>query len=314
MGGGDDGDGGGSATVPTTPEGKFGLQSEFDLATNLPGTAGTVAGYIIQATDDPDDPTKFIVDELIKQLPNGTIKNYVVQGAPYVVGYLNDRLLQVAPNFVSRLVDVGNAFGQVAKHFGTHDVLEINAGGQAVKIVDGLHFKIDMATIDLPFKDFDLPDTRIEGLTVTLENSGKLLISEHKVGLKYGQVLKLALDEAIIPFVDPSAHDLGELLRHSVNCTKVGQFVAEAIGFGSPSTFESACNTGLTAAANVLYVQLGEIDSALLELDLTGTARGYDKNGDDRMDSITSGVWTGKLDYAGTPAPLADAKFFGSRL
>ena len=28
--------------VPLTPEGKFSVQSDFDIATNLPGTAGTV--------------------------------------------------------------------------------------------------------------------------------------------------------------------------------------------------------------------------------------------------------------------------------
>jgi hypothetical protein len=49
--------------VPTSPEGTFAVTSTFDIATNAPGTPGTIANYFINATDDPDDPTKFIVDE-----------------------------------------------------------------------------------------------------------------------------------------------------------------------------------------------------------------------------------------------------------
>jgi hypothetical protein len=137
--GGDDG----SGSVPLTPEGKFSVTSDFDLATNAPGTPGTIANYFIQATDDPDDPTKFIVDELIKALPNGTIKNALQSAAPFVTGYLNDRLLEVAPDFVSKIVDVGDKFGQVTKHFGMVEVLDVNASGKATTTVTGLHFKVD---------------------------------------------------------------------------------------------------------------------------------------------------------------------------
>src|SRR5687768_16143560 len=70
--------------VPTTAEGKYSVNSEFDLATNAPGTAGQIANYFINATDDPDDPTKFLVDELIKALPDGSIKNFAQQSAPFV--------------------------------------------------------------------------------------------------------------------------------------------------------------------------------------------------------------------------------------
>src|SRR5690348_8729981 len=58
--GGDGGDGSGTQPVPTTPEGKFSVTSDFDIATNAPGTPGQIVNYFIQATDDPDDPTKFI--------------------------------------------------------------------------------------------------------------------------------------------------------------------------------------------------------------------------------------------------------------
>jgi hypothetical protein len=32
------------------------------------------------------------------------------------------------------------------------------------------------------------------------------------------------------------------------------------------------------------------------------------------MDQIVTGTWSGELRYAGTPAPLAEAKFHGTRM
>jgi len=314
-----DGDGDGSGSddelpVPLTPEGKFNITSDFDLATNAPGTAGQVANYFISATDDPDDPTKFMVDELIKALPDGSIKNIAQQSAPFITGYLNDRLLEVAPDFVTKVIDMGDAFGQVTKNFGTLEVLEINAQGQAVKTVKGLHFKIDNVDMDFAFADHNIDETKVEGLMVTLDKTGKLAISDHKVGLKYGQVLRLAIDQAVVPMIDPSAQNVGDILHSAVNCQAVGRYVFEALDFGSPSTYESACTSGLTAAANALYSQLNNIDTAALEFGIAGAARGVDKNSDGKMDDIQVGTWTGTLGYSGSPAPLGAAKFFGKKL
>lgn len=300
--------------VPLTPEGKFNVQSDFDLASNMPGTAGTVVNTFILATDDPDDPTKFIVDKLIAALPDGSVKNFAQQSAPFVTGYLNDRLLQIAPDLLTKVVDTGNAFGQVARHFGTIETLDINAAGVATKVVTGVHFTVDNVPLDFAFADYGLPDVKVDNVQVTLEPTGKLSIANHSVGLSYGAVLKVALDQAIIPLIDPSASNLGDLLHNAVDCQAVGQYVYEALDFGSPSTYQTACTAGLTAGANAIYTQISHIDGAALQFSLAGTAKGVDKNRDGKMDSILSGLWDGTTSYAGSPAPLATAKFFGAKM
>lgn len=301
--------------VPLTPEGRFMLHSELDLATNMPGTSGQVVNYFIQATDDPDDPTKFLVDQLIAAMPDGSLKNTVKNAAPFVTGYLNDRLLEIAPDLLGRVIDVGNAFGDVAKHFGTLETLEIDAAGNATKVITGVHFEIDQVPMDFPLKDYGIADIKVEGMHVMLEQSGKLTIMEHKAAVKYGAVLKLALDQAIVPMIDPSAQNVGDLLKKAVNCIKVGQYVYEAVGFGSASTYQSACTAGLNAASGALYSKLASMDGVALELGLTGVARAVDKNGDGKMDDLQNGTWTGQLGYAGTPATLPEgAKFYGTKL
>jgi hypothetical protein len=316
--GGDDmgsGSGSGSGSVPLTPEGKFKLTSDFDIATNMPGTAGDVINEFIKATDDPDDPSRYILEKLVSTLPDGTFKN-VVQGAiPFAAGYLNDRLLEIAPDFVTKILDVGDKFGQVAKHFGTIEELDVAANGMSTHIVNGVHFKVDQTELDFMFKDVGIKDVTVANVQVTLDATGRLAIADHKVPLTYGAMVRLGVDEVVIPLVDPSATDLSDLLHNMVDCHAVGQYLYDAIGIGSPSTFEQGCTSGLTAGAHEVYTLIDHIDTAALEFDIQGVAKGVDKNNDKKMDSIQTGNWTGNLSYSGAPAPLPPkAPFSGERM
>jgi hypothetical protein len=317
--GDDDGNGGtgsgsGSQDIPLTAEGKYAVTSQFDIATNMPGTAGEVINQIIDATDSADDPTHWILDQLVAQLPTGSFKNTVQGAIPFVAGYLNDRLLDVAPDFVLTIRDLGNKFGQVARKFGTLETLEVGANGQAIKTVNGVHFVVDQIELDYLFKDYNVQDLSVPGVAVALDKTGRLTIGDHKVPLSYGKVLRIALDEMVIPLVDPSAVTLEDILKNVVNCHSVGQYVYEAVGIGSPSTFETACLGGLKAGANAIYSQMGKVDSVALEFGLTGSAKGVDKNHDGKLDQIQTGAWAGTLAYGGASAPLAAATFTGQRL
>ncbi|MGE5180959.1 MAG: hypothetical protein ACM31C_02805 [Acidobacteriota bacterium] len=307
------GSGSGSGNVPLTATGTYALHSTYDISTNMPGTAGTVINAFIDATDSPDDPTRYILDKMIGALPNGTFKS-VLQGAePFVAGYLNDRLLQVAPDFVTNIVDFGDKFGQMAKKFGTLDTLVISANGTAVHTVTGVHFVVDTEELDFAFKDYALKDVAVPGVQVMLDQTGKLTIAAHKVPLSYGAMLHLGIDNVIIPMVDPAAVTLSDVLHDWVDCAAVGEYVYEAVGIGSPSTFESACDSGLTAAGAEIYHLVDNIDGSALEFDETGTAKAIDMTGDKNADTLAGGKWTGNLVYAGTPAPLATATFTGTK-
>lgn len=312
---GDDGyDDDDDAPVPLTAEGTYDIASKFDIATNIPGTAGTVINAIIDATDGPDDPTAWILDQLVAQLPDGAAKNTLQGAIPYVAGYLNDRLLEVAPGFVITIRDLGNKFGQLARNFGTLETLEIGANGLATKKVTGVHFVVDELELAFAFKDYGVTDVTVPNVAVDLDKTGRLSIGEHRVPLAYGKVLRIALDEMLIPLINPSAVTLEDVLKGVVNCKSVGIYVYEAIEIGSASTFEQACLTGLKAASNAIYMQIGKIDAVALEFDLTGVAKGVDKDRDGKLDKIQTGTWTGTVSYAGNGAPLASGTFIGSRM
>jgi hypothetical protein len=314
-GGGDgSGDGSGSETIPLTAEGTYALTSDFDIATNMPGTAGDVINAFIAATDGADDPTHWILEQLVAQLPDGSFKNTVQGAIPFVSGYLNDRLLEVAPGFVTTLVDMGDKFGQVARHFGTVETLAVGANGEAVHTINGVHFKVDELELTYLFKDYNMQDVTVAGVLVSLEKTGRLTVADHKVPLSYGKVLRIAIDEMIIPIINPSAVTIEDVLKDVVNCEAVGRYTYEALGIGSASTFETACLGGLKAGSNAIYTQIAKIDDAALEFGINGIAKGIDKNKDGKMDQIQTGAWAGTLAYGGSDAPLGSATFFGTRM
>ncbi|HEY4239416.1 MAG TPA: hypothetical protein VGM88_06345 [Kofleriaceae bacterium] len=314
--GGDDGggdDGGDDVPQPLAIDGTYQLTSTYDLATNMPGTVGTVVNELISATDDPDDPTAYIVDKLIAALPDGTIKDYAQQYSGFVTGYLNDRLEEVAPQFVDTIIQVGDKFGQVAKGFGLLETLAIDTSGNAVITVTGVHFKIDNIDLEYAFSDYGLNDVTVDGVNASIDTTGKLTISNHALALQYGQMLHLAMDEAIIPLIDPSAANLSDLLHDEVDCQSVGEYVYDALDFGSASTYETACTAGLSAMATLVYSEIDHINSSALTFTESGLAKGLDKDHDGKMDAIQTGKWDGTLTYATSDAPMATATFIGTR-
>jgi hypothetical protein len=318
--GGGGGGGGGGDPVPQDldPTGKYTMRSTYDLATNAPGKVGDVVNALIAATDDPDDPTAWVLEQAIAQMPSGTFKNLAQSAAPFIAGYLNDRVLELAPDLFDTMVQLGNDFGQMSKNFGLNETLEV-AGNTGTHTVLGAHFKIDNVESDHMFADFGVENVAVPGVAVMLDKTGKFTIADHKVALSYGKVLRVGLDGAIIPMLDPTATNLGQLLQNKVDCQAVGVAIRDAIasqfGFGgSASTYESACNAGLVAGANFIYSKINDIDGSALELGIAGTAKGLDKDGDRKVDTIQTGAWTGTASYAGSPAPLANATFYGSRM
>lgn len=323
-----EGDGGGSGgggdqppgSRPLDATGTYTVHSTFDLATNMPGTAGTVVNTIIDATDSPDDPSRWVVDQILEQLPDGSLaKSLLTDAEDLGVGALNNELLRVAPDFVSTMVQVGQDFGDLAKNVGLDETLALTPGAMpgsytAVHTVSGLHYQLGNQQGDLAFASYQLPDVEVDNVAITMDATGQLTIAAHDVPLSYGKLLRLGLDAAIIPLIDASAHNLDDLLAHQVDCTAVGQAIASAIGFSSAAgTIAGACSAGLAAGATLVYTKIGDIDDNALKFSINGTARGVDRNNDRQIDQIQTGTWAGTLAYGTTPTPLIPAAFFGER-
>jgi hypothetical protein len=168
---------------------------------------------------------------------------------------------------------------------------------------------------DHAFADYNMQNIVVQNVGVSLAADGKFGLAQHMVPLSYGKILRIGVDAVLIPMVDSSAQNLGQLMNNLVDCQAVGSMAASALGFSSFSgALATACTAGLNLAANKIYEKIEGISASALELGLTGDARALDTNNDDKIDKIQTGTWTGNATYAGTAAPLAGATFFGSRM
>ena len=283
----------------------------------MPGAVGDVVNQFIDATDGPNDPTQWLMDLIVAQMPSGTIKSLLQAGEPLVVGYLNQQVLSWAPDFVDTFLRIGNDFGDMAKHTGLNSnlgVTKASGGGYtSVHTVTGAHFVVEGTASDFTFTDYGVQNVVVPNVAVTCDQGGNLTIAEQQVPLSYGTVLHMGLDGAVIPLVDPNAADLQTLLADKIDCGQVGQYIADEIGFGDPSLYAGACTAGLNAGASFIYSKIDGIDSSVLLFDMTGAAKATSSSGNGKVDTIAGGAWSGTLSYAGTPAPLSTATFTGTR-
>jgi len=307
--------------TPVTPPkpldvtGTYTVHSTFDLATNMPGTAGTVVNTIIEITDiENDNPTRWLLDLIISRLPDSA-KTILEFGEELVVEFLNDKLLDFAPDLVVSMLQTGSDLGYLAKHFGLNETLTLTGSGTSytgVHTVTGVHFKLGDQESDYAFANYHLPNIVVNDVAVTMDATGQLTIAAHALPVPYGKLIRLGLDALIIPALDAEAHNLNELFAHLIDCQKVADFITSKIILGN-SLIKLACDAGLDIGAGFIYSKLDSIDATALSFGLAGTARAQDINNDRKIDKIQSGAWSGTMTYGATPAALTPSTFYGER-
>ena len=194
----------------------------------MPGKVGEVVNTIIAATDDGDDPANWILEQIIAKMPSGTVKTLLNGARPFVAGYLNDRLLQFAPDFVATMVQIGNDFGQMAKNFGTNETLDVTGARERRTLVGrtrslGAHFKIDDVESDLAFADYQVANVVVARVGITLDATGKLGIADHKVAARVRQDPPHRPRRRAHPDARPErARTSASCSQHQVDCNAVG--------------------------------------------------------------------------------------------
>jgi hypothetical protein len=299
-------------------QGQFRVNSTFDIATNMPGSTGNFLNSLIDATDSPDDPMSWLVDQMLAKMEDGGLKDALVAVKPFVIGYLNDRVTALAPDLVNTIDQIGDRMADVMKKFGVNEIYEINSVDQtyiARSTADGVRFEIEGVVKDYKFVDYDIDNVITNDILITLDRGQQRMhIGEHDLQLPWGKLVRLALDVAVIPAIDPTATSLADLLDNVVNCASVGSSIQSAIGFGGTAFWTSACQGGLGLAADQVYDQIADSDSKL-GMHLVGQSRYTDLNNDYKLDELTFGNWTGTMKLDAQDAAIAQpAAYVGKRM
>jgi hypothetical protein len=292
-----------AAPPPIDPAGTYALRSVLHLATPLPGPATALVGELRVA----EDPSRYLIDELVAALPDGEPKTVAQQLAPFVAAYLDTKLATIAPRFAPGMQQVSDQLSALTQQIQTIETVTIDESYSAVRTVNGIH----AGQTDVMLALGGIPEPSVAAKIAF--SRGDLAIDEHRLVLPYTRMLRLALDRGIIPSVDPGAYDLGTLLRDLVDCAHLGQAVADVVGVGSPPLYQQACSVGMTAAASSLYAKIDSPDDPEIDLVIKGTARGIDLGLDGHMDGITEGIWTGTLGPAKMTVSVDGSTFEGAR-
>ena len=295
-----------ASSIPRSPQGTFAVTGQLDLVA-IPPPAQAILDELVDATDGPDDPARYLVDRLVAGLPAGTWQTVAQDAVDLVVPYVADRLDAIAPRFVPGIRALAAGLGGVAHHVATFETFAIAIDGATTRTITGL--QLGTGTVD--FIEQGMADVVAQTRT-ELAYTGTLTIDAHRVMLPYGRILRLGLDRGVIPNVDLGAADLSGALRDLVDCAQLGTVVAAHL-LGPASLYEGACDAGLAMLANDVYDRFTAIDVASFELDVTGTATAIDLDGDGTMDLISAGTWVGSTGYAGVSGQLGGATFDGHK-
>jgi hypothetical protein len=140
------------------------------------------------------------------------------------------------------------------------------------------------------------------------------VVGQHSFPVSYGALIVVAMNELIIPALDPFASNLEELFGNAIDCYAIGLELAATIGLGSPDLYEGACEIAISAAAHEIEDTIAEL--GVFVFTISGDAKPQDTNTDRKVDVLLNGLWEGTLSYSGTPATLArpDQTFRGERM
>jgi hypothetical protein len=298
-----------ATTIPRTIAGTFGVSSEIDVP--LPAAASAALAPITAAIDGSDDPSRYVLEQMVAQIPDGTLKTIAADAVPLLAPYVNTRLAEVAPRLVPGLHALAQGLDHITRHFGSIESWQIAASGDTRHILSGARFAIGGTPVEVRFADHGLDD-RVAMTRVMIDDRGGLSIGQHELPLGYSAVVRLGLDYALVPSVDPGATDLPGALADLIDCKRLSELVASELGIGTPALFRTACIAATIAIADDVYARIAAVDAAApLELELTGTATGIDADHDGAMDDVRAGTWTGTLVSVG---PIGTATFTGEKL
>ena len=124
-----------ASLVPRSVAGAFSVTSEVDMP--MPAEAASALAPLVAATDGPDDPSRYLLDRLVDQLPAGTIQTVARDAVPLLASYLNTRLADVAPHLTSGLHALALGLERIARHVGTLETWQVDriCHGQEVVLV-----------------------------------------------------------------------------------------------------------------------------------------------------------------------------------
>jgi hypothetical protein len=305
-----------SGSMTPTPQplnviGTYNLSSEFNVIGGLTGTAGDAVNTFIAISESP---AGWLLDEWSNSDPG--VKSSISSFRAPLEAALNALLEQLTTFTVDNtqidiyhmLMSFGTGFDSVAHKFGVNSQLQIYAGPNNTLLgkhtINGFFFKINGKTVTKLLAELGMDTIVVDKVPITLVSESQLTIGDHNWGMNYGGIVVLAVNNVLIPEIDPSANNLADFLTDEIPCDSFGDYMETNVGLTS-TFWTSLCNTALKAGGIYLEGKLADVGGGAATFTIHGTVRPVDSTGDRKVDSLVGGLWEGQIMYGTTPAALA---------
>jgi len=311
----------------TTPpasqlDGTYQLTNKFDVQTNFSGSkfAG-VLNVLSQISDDPLDPGKYVVDRVLDAVDNKAVQAVAIVLKPALYKEVNNLLYKIAPKLTATFKQLAKDLSTIARKFDVSSTLTSPAPqpGNLPMVADHelnkIAWTLGGTRVDVTFQQLNLQNPIAKNVPLTLTNGTDLEIREHTFQLNYGAFLLVALDNLVIPRLEPGAKDIEDLLKAQVDCVKVGQTMNKTVGLGGEQLWVGACNIAVTAIATYLEFEIAGMDSTDSSLTIKGQTKIYDPQKSGTFTLLTKGLWSGTLELQQCKAAVGgpDNRFWGER-
>jgi hypothetical protein len=308
------------ASVDAT--GSYRLDSSFDLSSNKKVVELASAVRAMKT-----DPTTLVIGQMLATMPTGDYKSALQLYRTSIQTAAKSKLETIAPGFATEMEELATTIEDAARELGLVHRLELASIGAATYTAtidtNGLRFTVGASERSIAFDATGSADVAIgasttQGLHVELPSDGELAIASHTIKLPTHKVLRAALVNAVFPSSAPGAASLSDVLEAKFYCYQLGDVIADKASSLSSSIYEfsryaSYCSTAMRAIETTFMNRVDPSDPALFGLAVSGEATPEDMDGDDVVEAIAAGRWTGTFTDADVANPV-DAPFSGQRI
>lgn len=274
--------------------GVFDMTETFDVTEGFPSSINFI---LDAATGLTTDPANWLIDLAVASGLPSWLTSLLDDSRLLISGYINDAIAGLnRPSYVDEILMAGAELDRVFTELtiaGTLSISEANEFGEGIAVhrLRELRVPVGDEIVTRPLRDQRVDDV---GIVFT---DGMQSIAPHTFMVSLGEIMRIVLNDIILPRLPDSPGSLGELLGNLINCDGLGD--ASFLPMDTPQTIrdglETVCEAGIAWAGNKIEEEIG----ALLDWDtltLSGEGMTMDEDQDYRADEFegtADAVWSG---------------------
>jgi hypothetical protein len=219
--------------------------------------------------------------------------------APWVQDQINGYITQYVPGGVLAFAEMAGDLARAINQAKIYSELNVQEGSDTAqpmthRLVQMEVLLHDMAGDEHIFK-FDMADVGLTSLQTNASLSvdvDAVTIPEHEFKLSYGKLIQYIYLNGLLPLFNYASS--AEMFADWINCTSVGVWLADNVGFLQANDWAGYCDMGVTLAGDTFDTQLSGLIKAEGTLKLQGTCTATDIDPISNIAAtLSNGKWIG---------------------